>query len=135
MPSRLPDPQRSDNMRRIRSKDTLPERRVRSLVYRLGFRFRLGGWGLPGRPDLVFPGKRRVVFVHGCFWHQHQRCNEGRVPGSNQEYWRPKLERNVQRDLEIQRVLAEAGWEYMVVWECELRDIDALAARLCEFLS
>lgn len=125
---------RSENMRRIRSKDTAPEMTVRRAAFRLGYRYRLHRKDLPGRPDLVFPGRHKVVFVHGCFWHQHRACGEGRLPRSRREYWVPKLQRNVQRDAEETAALHAAGWETLVIWECETKDTAALALRLRQFL-
>src|SRR5271163_4386487 len=111
---------RSANMRKIRSKNTAPELILRSLVHRLGYRFRLHRKDLPGKPDLVFPARRKVIFVHGCFWHQHPGCREGRVPGSRRDYWEPKLLRNQQRDATAKTALEERGWDVLTVWECEL---------------
>lgn len=125
---------RSSNMSRIRSTDSLPELLVRSTAHRLGYRFRLHRKDLPGKPDLVFPGRRKILFVHGCFWHQHPGCREGRKPGSNSAYWSPKLDRNVERDRLAQRALREAGWDVLVVWECEAKDVEAVALLLAEFL-
>jgi len=113
---------RSENMRRIRSKGMAPELAIRRLVHRMGYRFRLHRKDLPGRPDLVFPSRRKVIFVHGCFWHQHEGCKVARVPRSNLEYWLPKLARNQERDAEHQRTLREIGWKSLVVWECEAED-------------
>lgn len=125
---------RSENMRRIRSKDTAPEFIVRSLVHRLGYRYRLHRKNLPGHPDLVFPGRHKVIFVHGCFWHQHARCKSGRLPKSNLEYWTEKLERNKARDLANRRRLTRLGWRCLVIWECEAIDGPKLNRRLCRFL-
>jgi len=125
---------RSANMARIRSKDMKPELVVRRLVHSLGYRYRLHKKDLPGKPDLVFGPRRKVIFVHGCFWHQHEGCPEGRVPKSNRSYWAPKLNRNVERDQRVQRELADAGWDVMVIWECETSDAEALKRRLRGFL-
>ena len=125
---------RSENMRRIRSKDTRPEMRVRRLVHRMGFRYRLHRKDIPGRPDLAFPRRRKVIFVHGCFWHQHSGCREGRLPKSNAAYWFPKLQRNKERDRVAQEQLASAGWAVLVIWECETNDLFALACKLKGFL-
>lgn len=121
-------------MSRIRSMDTTPEMVVRRTAHRLGFRFRLHRRDLPGRPDLVFPRWRKIVFVHGCFWHQHPGCREGRVPSTNTEYWEPKLGRNVQRDAVTQETLQRAGWSTLVIWECECKSEEFVAARLARFL-
>ena len=125
---------RSENMRRIRSQDTNPELALRSLIHRLGYRFRLHRKDLPGRPDIVFPGRRKVIFAHGCFWHQHSGCREGRIPSSRLEYWGPKLSRNKIRDAANQARLEEEGWQVLVVWECELKGGAALTKKLKRFL-
>lgn len=124
---------RSENMRRIKSKNTKPEALLRSLLHRQGYRFRIHCKDLPGKPDIVFPGRRKVVFVHGCFWHQHQDCREGRVPSSRQDYWGPKLKRNRERDAAAIAELRERGWEVEIVWECEV-DVQERFARLEAFL-
>jgi DNA mismatch endonuclease (patch repair protein) len=131
---RLNAEQRSENMRRIRSEDTNPEIALRSMLHKLGYRFRLHRKDLPGRPDIVFPGRSKVIFVHGCFWHQHPGCREGRVPGSRVEYWMPKLERNMVRDAANRSLLEEQGWGVLVVWECELRNPQALSKKVKRFL-
>ena len=125
---------RSANMRAIRSKDMEPELRVRSLVHRLGYRFRLHRSDLPGKPDLVFGSRRKVIFVHGCFWHSHN-CKTAHIPKSNQKYWVPKLERNKMRDQNNIRQIEAAGWRVLVIWECEARDTDAVKKRIKLFLS
>ena len=126
---------RSENMRRIRSKDTGPEMTVRRLVHGMGYRYRLHRKDLPGNPDLVFPGKRKVIFIHGCFWHQHSGCRDGRLPKSNQSYWIPKLERNKDRDKSAIQKLESAGWVSLVIWECEIKDLDALKEKIEMFLN
>lgn len=125
--------ERSQVMKRVRSKDTRPELQVRSLVHRMGYRFRLHRKDLPGTPDLAFPRLGKIIFVHGCFWHGHN-CRAGRNrPSSNATYWRNKLDRNRSRDQRNRRSLREAGWRVMVVWECQLRDY-SLESRLRRFL-
>lgn len=124
---------RSENMRAIRGRDTLPEIAVRSLVHRLGFRFRLHRQDLPGKPDLVFPARRKVIFVHGCFWHSHS-CKTGLVPKTNQDFWLPKLRRNKTRDVETLRALEKLGWEALVIWQCELKDRNSVEKRVRLFL-
>lgn len=127
---------RSANMRAIRNKDMKPELTVRKLVHSMGYRYRLHKSDLPGRPDLVFPSRNKVIFVHGCFWHQHSEynCKIARKPKSNTGYWFPKLERNVQRDKENFRDLERQGWNVMIVWECEIDDGAAIKDRLRRFL-
>lgn len=125
---------RSANMSRIRSNDTKPEMVVRRLAHSLGYRFRLHRKDLPGKPDLVFPARRKVIFVHGCFWHQHPECREGRMPGTNRDYWVPKLTRNIDRDSSAQSALTELGWQAIVIWECETTNLKALSSRLRTFL-
>ncbi|MCJ2188082.1 very short patch repair endonuclease [Novosphingobium beihaiensis] len=132
---KLTPERRSANMRAIRSKSTKPEMLVRRLVHSLGYRYRLHRKDLPGKPDLVFAGKRKVLFVHGCFWHQHPDCREGRIPRTRQDYWVPKLAANVRRDRQHQEALTTAGWEVLTVWECETRDIATLTQRLQDFLA
>ena len=124
--------ERSERMSRIRSKNTKPEIAVRRLAHRLGFRYRVHSADLPGHPDLVFSSRKKVVFVHGCMWHQHPSC--GRVPKSRLSFWRPKLEGNRKRDLRNQRALRRKGWRYLVVWECQIKNLDALTTRLTSFL-
>ncbi len=127
--------QRSFNMSRIRSRDTKPEMIVRSLVHQMGYRFRLHVKGLPGTPDLVLAAHRKVIFVHGCFWHMH-RCRYGKVtPATNTEFWQNKRLGNVTRDQRTRRKLKAAGWSVLVIWECWTRDIEGqLLPRLQRFL-
>lgn len=124
---------RSTNMRAIRSKDMKPELAVRKLVHGMGYRYRLHRHDLPGRPDMVFPSRRKVIFVHGCFWHSHS-CKTAHVPKTNQGYWGPKLERNRIRDARNIEALTEKGWRSLVVWECEICNETALAKRVTAFL-
>ena len=114
--------ERSERMSRIRSADTTPEMFVRRLVHRMGFRYRLHVSGLPGKPDLVFPGRGKIIFVHGCFWHRHSSasCKLARMPKSRLEFWKPKLETNRKRDLKSQRALQRDGWKVLVIWECAI---------------
>jgi DNA mismatch endonuclease (patch repair protein) len=112
-----------------------PELLVRRFVHRLGYRYRLHRKDLPGKPDLAFIGRKKAIFVHGCFWHQHAECREGRLPGTNLSYWGPKLKRNTERDLQSLKEFADRGWKTLVVWECEIVDEDALRARLLSFLA
>jgi DNA mismatch endonuclease (patch repair protein) len=123
-----------ERMRSIRKKDTRPEMIVRRLAHGLGFRYRLHRRDLPGTPDLVFPGPRKVILVHGCFWHQHDCPLGNKQPSTNQEYWLPKLQRNVERDAANSAKLQNDGWEVLVIWECETRKPDGLAGKIRTFL-
>lgn len=125
---------RSANMRAIRSKGMRPELAVRHLVHRMGYRYRLHKKDLPGKPDLVFAPRRKIIFLHGCFWHAHKNCKVAHVPKSNPEYWRPKLERNQARDEKNIESLAANGWKSLVIWECETRTQETLRNRLLDFL-
>ena len=127
--------ERSERMSRIRSADTTPEMFVRRLVHRMGFRYRLHVSGLPGKPDLVFPGRGKIIFVHGCFWHRHSSasCKLARMPKSRLEFWKPKLETNRKRDLKSQRALQRDGWKVLVIWECAIRSPN-LADTIREYL-
>ena len=133
-PDTLTPSERSERMARIRGKNTGPERRVRSILTALGFRYRLHYSKLPGRPDIALPGRKKVIWVHGCFWHRHPGCALARLPKSRIEFWKPKLEGNRNRDLRKQAELLSAGWDALVVWECELSDESGLVARLRNFL-
>ena len=126
--------QRRYTMRQVRSVDTKPEMRVRRLTHGMGYRYRLHRKDLPGKPDLVFPGRKKIIFVHGCFWHGHN-CPAGRkIPKTNKTYWMNKLNRNKERDRINQAKLKELGWDVLVIWECETKDEDALAERIANFL-
>ena len=125
----------SERMRRIRKADTKPELVVRRLAHALNYRFRLHRRDLPGTPDLVFPSRRKVILVHGCFWHQHD-CPLGRKqPSTNLHYWLPKLARNVARDVAVRKKLTAMGWSVLVLWECETRDAIKIRRKLNIFLS
>ena len=124
--------QRSERMRLIRAKDTKPEIIVRRLLHSMGYRYRIHVAALPGRPDIVFPGRRKVIFVHGCFWHLHDNC--GRAPKSRLEYWMPKLEGNRARDHANVARLAALGWDVLVVWECAVKDLAGMTLSLRAFL-
>lgn len=124
---------RSENMRAIRSRNTQPEMAVRSLVHELGYRFRLHRPDLPGKPDLAFPARRKVIFVHGCFWHSHG-CKSGLTPNTNQDFWEKKLRRNKERDCNNLEALAREGWKALVIWQCELRDRPSLTLKIKRFL-
>ncbi|MTV39946.1 very short patch repair endonuclease [Duganella radicis] len=125
---------RSAVMSRVRGKDTRPEMIVRKLVFAAGYRYRLHVRTLPGSPDLVFPSRRKVIFVHGCFWHRHENCSLARIPKSRVEFWTEKLNGNRARDERAFQALAQAGWEVLVLWECELRERQQLAQKLQSFL-
>lgn len=122
-------------MSHIRGKNTKPEWAVRRMVHAMGFRYRLHVKKLPGKPDLVFPRRRKIIFVHGCFWHAHGCRHASQLtPETNARFWKEKLARNVQRDRRDLRLLWEAGWQVLVVWECETRDAERLRALLAAFL-
>lgn len=125
--------ERSENMSRIRSTNTKPEEIVRKYLFSHGFRYRKNDKRYPGKPDIVLPKYHTIIFVNGCFWHMHG-CSRSRLPCSNQEYWKPKIERNIQRDAENQQKLEADGWKVIVVWECELkkRTAEERLSRLCD---
>jgi DNA mismatch endonuclease (patch repair protein) len=122
-------------MRAVRSRDTTPELIVRRAATALGYRYRLHKATLPGKPDLVFASRRKAILVHGCFWHGHDCKRGAREPKSNVEYWRAKVRRNRQRDADAIAALTEAGWNVLIVWECEVKNRGALADRLAQFLA
>lgn len=129
-------------MSRVRNKDTKPEMVVRRLVHSMGYRYRLHSGKLPGRPDMVFSGRRKVIFVHGCFWHRHgevvpeEECPLTRAPPkSRRDFWIPKFEQNKERDKRNQAKLRQMGWDFLIVWECQLRDVDGLVRRVRRFLN
>lgn len=127
---------RAERMSRIRGKDTKPELIVRRLVHAMKYRFRLHRRDLPGSPDLVFPSRRRVIFVHGCYWHRHPdpECKLARLPKSRLDFWLPKLEGNRQRDLGNLDALDRLGWGVLVIWECELKNVASLEIKIRTFL-
>ena len=120
-------------MQAVRSKNTTVELLIRSTVHRLGFRFRLHRKDLPGTPDIVFPSRKSVIFVHGCFWHGHE-CSRGNLPSSNVDFWQAKIQRNQERDSHSEKQLQKEGWRTMTVWECETKDKDTLVKGICQFL-
>lgn len=129
---------RSEIMSHIRAKDMVPEMAVRKLVHAKGYRYRIHRKELPGNPDLVFPSRNKVIFVHGCFWHQHQdlSCKITRKPKTNLEYWLPKLKRTQERDKENQKKLKEIGWGVLVIWECEIeKKLDYVVQQIQNFLN
>lgn len=125
---------RSAMMSRIRGRDTKPEMAVRREAHRLGFRFRLHRRDLPGTPDLVFPGRHKVVFVHGCYWHRHQGCRFAYQPKSNAEFWNAKFAGNVVRDMRVMQELKQMGWSVLTIWECETDSTDDLGRKLTGYL-
>jgi DNA mismatch endonuclease (patch repair protein) len=128
--------ERSERMSRVRGKDTGPEWAVRQLVHSMGYRYRLHARDLPGRPDLVFRKRRKVIFIHGCFWHRHPAagCALARLPKSRLDFWLPKLEGNRERDERNRRALVKAGWKVLTIWECELNNAKRLRAAIRRFL-
>jgi DNA mismatch endonuclease (patch repair protein) len=127
--------ERSRQMSLVRSKDTKPELFIRKLLFSMKFRYRLHAKDLPGKPDLVFRSQKKAIFIHGCFWHRHTGCSKATTPSSRTEYWLPKFARNVERDQETLEKLHAMGWQALVVWECELKNMDVLATRLKAFLN
>ncbi len=125
---------RSDVMRRVKSVDTTPEMTVRRLTHALGYRYRLHKKDLPGKPDLVFASKKKVIFVNGCFWHGHQCKRGNRIPKTNREYWLKKIRGNVERDAANQKKLRLLGWSVLNIWECETRGREWLEKRISDFL-
>ena len=130
-----PPDKRSAVMRRVKGKDTAPELAVRRALTALGARYRLNRKDLPGSPDIVMPGRRLAIFVHGCFWHGHDCPRGSRVPKTNRKYWTAKVARNVARDARTSALLSEQGWRVEMIWECELKDQTALTARLSALLA
>ncbi|MCC6795305.1 MAG: DNA mismatch endonuclease Vsr [Candidatus Hydrogenedentes bacterium] len=125
---------RSEIMSRVRGRDTNPEMLVRKAIHRMGFRYRLHVSTLPGKPDLVFPSRKKVIFVHGCFWHRHKKCPNARIPKSRIEFWQEKLEGNSKRDRLNRRKLRGMGWTVLVIWECELAALESMNSRILKFL-
>lgn len=131
---RLSRAARSELMSRVRSRDTAPERAARRLLTDMGYRYRLHYGRLPGSPDIAFPGRRKAIWVHGCFWHQHPNCPKAALPESRREFWVPKLESNRNRDLTVEAEAQRRGWATFVLWECELKEPLQVADRLRRFL-
>jgi DNA mismatch endonuclease, patch repair protein len=121
-------------MRAVKGRDTKPEMLVRRLAFGMGYRYRLHRKDLPGKPDLVFAKRRKVVFVHGCFWHGHDCARGARLPKQNAEYWTKKIARNKERDATHLAALKEMGWSSLIIWECELKEPEKVAHRLSQFL-
>ena len=126
---------RRRTMQAVKSKNTTPELIVRRLLHANGYRYRLHSGALPGRPDLVFPSKRKIIFIHGCFWHGHNCLRGSRVPKTNTEYWTNKIARNRLRDTKARQELQVRGWRILYIWECELIDPQATLKRICQFLN
>jgi DNA mismatch endonuclease (patch repair protein) len=126
---------RSLIMAAVHSKDTKPELVVRKIVYGLGYRYRLHSKKLPGKPDLVFAGKRKAIFVHGCFWHRHRGCRYATSPKTRIEFWQSKFQANVVRDKQTTEELKRLGWSVLTIWQCELKELKKLAERIDEFLT
>jgi len=133
MIDRVSEAKRSYIMSRVASKNTGPELAVRKLLHGLGYRYRLHKRGLPGSPDIVFQKRKKVIFVHGCFWHGHS-CKYGRLPESRPEYWGPKIGANRERDERNMQKLKELGWKTLVVWQCEIKEMETVRRRLIGFL-
>lgn len=131
---KLSTAKRSELMSRIKCRDTTPEIIVRKITYSMGYRYRLHGNDLPGKPDLVFRSRRKAMFVHGCFWHQHEGCKDSHIPKSNLRYWEPKLKRTKKRDAMNQEKLISAGWGVLVIWSCMLNDLEQSRNRIRNFL-
>jgi DNA mismatch endonuclease (patch repair protein) len=122
-------------MAAVHSKNTKPEMVVRKLVFGMGYRYRLHSANLPGKPDLVFPGRHKVIFVHGCFWHRHKGCRYASSPKTRVDFWEAKFDANVARDKRTNRELKELGWSVLTVWQCQLKEPEKLARKLDDFLS
>lgn len=135
MTDRLTKEQRSWNMSQIRGKDTKPEVLVRSMLHRAGYRFRKNVNSLPGKPDIVLPKYKTVIFVHGCFWHRHKGCKNTTTPKTNKSFWEKKFERNVANDRKHQRDLKNLGWQVITVWECQLTHTDRIIQRILTKIS
>ncbi|MEJ2116832.1 MAG: DNA mismatch endonuclease Vsr [Alphaproteobacteria bacterium] len=134
MVDKLTPERRSQNMARIKSRDTKPELAVRRALHRLGYRFRLHRTDLPGRPDITLPRLRTAIFVHGCFWHRHARCRFSYMPKSRIAFWEAKFQRNIVRDRAVRRALRKEGWRVLVIWECQTHDLEGLRRRLQKLL-
>lgn len=125
---------RSQIMSRVSGRNTKPEIAVRSSLHRMGYRFRLHRKDLPGKPDITLPKYKKVIFVHGCFWHGHADCSRSKRPSTNEEFWREKLDKNIERDKSTVNALKELGWDVLTVWTCEVNDTNKLKAKLLSFL-
>jgi DNA mismatch endonuclease (patch repair protein) len=121
-------------MSRVSGKNTKPELVVRSLLHNMGYRFRLHKNDLPGKPDITLPKHKKVIFVHGCFWHGHADCPRAKRPTTNEKFWREKLDKNIERDKAAVNSLRELGWDILVVWTCEVKDMNSLKRKLLSFI-
>lgn len=130
----MTDEHRSWIMRQIKSRDTTPELIVRKIVFRLGYRYRLHTKDLPCKPDIVFRSKRKIIFINGCFWHGHDCLRGARIPTTNIDYWKRKIQRNIERDKNCYEKIQNQGWRFLVLWECELKETKQLEKRLITFL-
>src|SRR5215211_6762502 len=135
MPDVFTPEERSRIMAKVKGANTTPEKTVRSLIHRMGYRFRLHVKELPGKPDIVLPRHKKIILIHGCFWHQHEGCSQAARPTSNTDYWNNKLDRNMIRDNGNMQRLEYLGWNVLVLWECEIKNQDLLLERLTSFLS
>ena len=135
MPDTLTPEQRRRCMSRVKGKDTAPELIVRKLVHHMGFRFRLHRKDLPGKPDIVLPRHKKVIFVHGCFWHGHKGCKRSKRPDSNVEFWNKKIDANIERDKRNQKELGKLGWKSIIIWECEVRNARLLERKINRYLT
>lgn len=124
-------------MKKIGPKNSAPERYIRSLVHRMGYRFRLHRKDLPGKPDMVFPKYRKVIFVHGCFWHGHKGCKKSKLPETNTTFWKEKISKNIKRDYSNYNDLKSLGWDYLVLWQCQIKKkkIEYLEKKIVSFLT
>lgn len=134
MPDRFTPQERSRIMSLVKGRDTKPEKIVRSLLHMMGYRFRLHRNDLPGKPDIVLPKHRKAIFVHGCFWHGHAGCRRAGRPKSNADFWDKKIDANMARDKKTQAELKNAGWDFLVIWQCEMKDLEKLQVNLKRFL-
>ncbi|PWV45152.1 very short patch repair endonuclease [Chitinophaga sp. S165] len=134
MTDHLTPKRRSENMAAVRSKETQPELTVRRMLHGLGYRYRLHDTSLPGKPDIVFRSRKKIVFIHGCFWHRHPECKYATSPKTNIGFWNEKFEKNVRRDKLVQSQLLVMGWESLIIWQCELKNPELLVHKVVEFL-
>ncbi len=125
---------RSEIMAAVCSKDTKPEMTVRRMVHSMVYRYRLHRSDLPGKPDLTFPAKKKVIFVNGCFWHGHKGCNKARIPKTRVAYWEKKIQNNIKRDERVKRELKRQGWSYLTIWQCQLKDKNTTLKRIKKYL-